>query len=595
MPLSGDFTPGPIYFLGTDGADTLIGTEAGDVLYGYGGNDSLAGGGGNDTIAGGSGTNRIDGGAGNDLIIIDRTATNGAMMTPADGVVGGDGYDTLQFLGNFAEFHVVNVVGYGLTITDLTGGARTIATGIEHLQFADLDIWLVDPNLSAPVVSGVVSAATVEGGLPASVNLLALASDPDPNSELGVIGLGPLPAGVSYDAMTTTATIDPAAFDYLGQGVTEVVTLAYQVTDGLRQTAAFAQFTVTGENDAASFAGLSAAITEDQSGAAGQVVVSDADRGEGALVTAGVFATAHGVLVLQDGVWSFRLDGDLLDVQALAAGSSLVDSVSVASVDGSVAEISVTVQGLGDSWQLGAGAVTGTGGADWLYGMDGADTLSGRSGGDLLDGRGGADRLLAGGGNDRVVWDAADVLADGEAGVDTLVLRGGAQVNLGAADQVAGDAGLTRGFEAVDATFSLQAVQLTGSDAANRLTGGYGDDRLAGGRGADVLTGGLGADVFVFAQRDSLRSAADLITDFTSGQDRIDLSAIDADTGLAGDQAFAFVGSAGFSGAAGELRLAMVGGALQLQGDMTGDGAADFALRLDMIGGGAPALGDLIL
>ena len=176
----GDFPVGPIYILGTNLADTLTGTTAGDVLMGFGGNDMLSGGDGADTIDGGSGTNRVDGGAGNDLIVIDRTATNGLMMTPATGIVGGDGYDTVSFAGTMAEFHVVNTVGFGLTITDLVGAARTIAVGVEHLKFTDGDIWLVDPNLSAPVVSGVVTASAVEGGLPVSVDLLALASDPDP-------------------------------------------------------------------------------------------------------------------------------------------------------------------------------------------------------------------------------------------------------------------------------------------------------------------------------------------------------------------------------------------------------------------------------
>lgn len=58
-----------------------------------------------------------------------------------------------------------------------------------------------------------------------------------------------------------------------------------------------------------------------------------------------------------------------------------------------------------------------------------------------------------------------------------------------------------------------------GRAGAEMLHGGAGDDRLFDGAGADVLTGGLGADVFVFA-RDG---AVDRISDFSDGQDRIDL------------------------------------------------------------------------
>lgn len=60
---------------------------------------------------------------------------------------------------------------------------------------------------------------------------------------------------------------------------------------------------------------------------------------------------------------------------------------------------------------------------------------------------------------------------------------------------------------------------LLGSAAADTLNGAAGDDRIYDGAGSDVLTGGAGADVFVF-NRDG---ALDRITDFTDGQDLIDL------------------------------------------------------------------------
>lgn len=60
---------------------------------------------------------------------------------------------------------------------------------------------------------------------------------------------------------------------------------------------------------------------------------------------------------------------------------------------------------------------------------------------------------------------------------------------------------------------------LWGSAGADTLNGAAGDDHLHDGAGSDVLTGGLGADVFVFG-RDG---AVDRITDFSDGQDLIDL------------------------------------------------------------------------
>ncbi len=64
------------------------------------------------------------------------------------------------------------------------------------------------------------------------------------------------------------------------------------------------------------------------------------------------------------------------------------------------------------------------------------------------------------------------------------------------------------------------------------------------------MTGGSGPDHFVFASlTDSTNAAPDTITDFlTSDNDRIDLSAIDANTILAGNQAFHLGGGGGHAG-----------------------------------------------
>ena len=69
----------------------------------------------------------------------------------------------------------------------------------------------------------------------------------------------------------------------------------------------------------------------------------------------------------------------------------------------------------------------------------------------------------------------------------------------------------------------------------------------------------------------------DQIVDFASGVDDIDFSAIDANTGLGGDQAFTFIGSDAFSGA-GQLRYDAATG--QLQGNVNSSNAADFTISL---------------
>ena len=71
---------------------------------------------------------------------------------------------------------------------------------------------------------------------------------------------------------------------------------------------------------------------------------------------------------------------------------------------------------------------------------------------------------------------------------------------------------------------------------------------LIGGAGADTLSGEAGNDIFLFAAlADTTVGLPDLILDFAPG-DRIDLHLIDANTALAGDQAFHLGATPGHTG-----------------------------------------------
>jgi hypothetical protein len=88
-------------------------------------------------------------------------------------------------------------------------------------------------------------------------------------------------------------------------------------------------------------------------------------------------------------------------------------------------------------------------------------------------------------------------------------------------------------------------------------------------------------------------AAADSITDFTSGSDIINVSGWDADINTAGNQAFSFVGTSAFSSTAGELRYHFDGTDTWVQGDIDGDAAADFEIRLS--GNVTPLATDFVL
>ena len=89
---------------------------------------------------------------------------------------------------------------------------------------------------------------------------------------------------------------------------------------------------------------------------------------------------------------------------------------------------------------------------------------------------------------------------------------------------------------------------LNGGTSSDIVNGGAGNDRLTGGADLDLLTGGAGNDTFIYTMTGDSGTnllTRDIISDFTKGQDRIDLSGIDANISLAGDQGFTFLATQG--------------------------------------------------
>jgi Ca2+-binding RTX toxin-like protein len=249
----------------------------------------------------------------------------------------------------------------------------------------------------------------------------------------------------------------------------------------------------------------------------------------------------------------------------------------------------------------------GTGGAgdDELNGSYTADRILGRGGNDTINGGSANDTLVAGMGDDMVIGGTGNDNLRGDGGHDNLTGGTGNDTILGGGgvDTLNGDAGndSLNGLVGNDELFGGDGNDsMNGGEDRDRLNGGAGNDTLVGGAdhdvmvggtGQDVLIGGAGSDYFLFFDaNESLLTAVDVIRDFSSAEnDTIDLSFIDGNTVLAGFQSLFFIGSAQFSGVAGELRYA--NGALRA--DLDGDMDADFGINLS----GRPALDvtDLIL
>jgi len=166
--------------------------------------------------------------------------------------------------------------------------------------------------------------------------------------------------------------------------------------------------------------------------------------------------------------------------------------------------------------------------ADVFRGDDNANRVWGNAGDDQLSGLGGDDLLMGGRGNDQLYGGAGNDVVRGDGSPPGIPSFGS-----GGDDYLQGNAGNDL---------------LDGGRGNDRMVGGSGNDTLWGGLGGDYLVGEAGADVFqYFAVEESQYivvdgiNQADQIVDFTQGEDKIDLSAIDANSLLAGDQAFTFV------------------------------------------------------
>lgn len=145
-----------------------------------------------------------------------------------------------------------------------------------------------------------------------------------------------------------------------------------------------------------------------------------------------------------------------------------------------------------------------------------------------MEGGAGADSLNGGSGTDTASY------ADSSAGVT---------VNLTTGVHSGGDAEGDTLVSIEALTGSDYADNLTGNSSSNTINAGSGDDTLKGDTNGDTLTGGSGNDVFVYgAVNESTPSQSDHITDFTRGQDKIDVSAISTIFGFS-DLSVALVGS----------------------------------------------------
>jgi Ca2+-binding RTX toxin-like protein len=327
-------------------------------------------------------------------------------------------------------------------------------------------------------------------------------------------------------------------------------------------------------------------------------------------------------IVLQGNVAVVLTDSNLASIESISiqsgANSRFGDTANnlydydVTTADGNVAagqQLIVNAQSLragedftfdGSAESDGRFLVYGGHGVDHLTGGDGADVFffegTRWGAGDRVDGGAGRDALTISGGsgltriefgansftdiesislNNRYATDPSQkpsyelILHNGNVAPGGTLIVNGSSIPLGQVVKIDGR-GVHDG-----------SLVLFGGGGHDTLTGGAKADLIVGGGGADALTGGAGADTFRYdSASDSRSSLEDLIGDFQSGSDRFDLTRVDANSNAAGDQVFTWIGSAAFTGVAGQLRTYESGGYRWIAGDTDGDGDGDLVIAL---------------
>lgn len=565
------------FFRGRGGNDVADGGAGSDTLVGDAGDDQLTGGAGNDLLSGGVGVDRMFGGAGNDEFHI----AGPTDVAAGDLYDGGDGHDTLSLFTGFpgvydlstSELRGIEELTFGYqsavaltaaqinaltTVTGelhLVGGGTVDATGkrfIGEIRLDDTGAALVMGDslnrgyggAGADTITGGRAANTIEGA--GGDDILA-----------GGAGNDTLSGGDGHDTLGGDAGDDQLdggnGDDQLSGG------------DG--------GDVLTGEAGDDSLSGGGGADT--LNGGSGDDLL---DGGTGADILAG--AAGNDVYLIDsagDSILEYRGLGR--DEVRASIDYTLPDDIEILVLTGAAR------QGTGNAAD---NELTGGAGDDRLSGLGGADLLDGGAGADVMAGGSGDDRYrvdnagdsvveAAGAGTDTVEASVNHTLA---ANVENLVLIGAARAGNG--NELAN---VVTGGTRNDVLAGLGGNdRLTGGAGADRLDGGDGDDRLTGGTGADTMTGGAGRDVFVFAPGDvsATLAGADRITDFDARTgDRLDLRALDAVAGTPAADRFAFIGTAAFSGEAGELRYELVGTSTIVSADTDGDGAGDLFWRLD--------------
>lgn len=561
-------------FNGTNGDDYIDASSSSDTISGLGGNDILYGDYGIDTIDGGSGIDVIIGSFGDDIL------------------TGGTSND--RFTYDERE--------YGTdTITDFTTGDRIDLSTLGISEFAS-----IAPFLSQ--VGGDVYLDTFYGGEQERIILQ------------GVTLASITANSFFFDAGTTGRYVDGTSSNDMIFGGRGVDYLLGDYGDDHIIAAGGADTLIGSEGDDI----LTGGASSDRFTIVGRRFDIDritdfagGDRIDVRALGVGDLASLTPFMIQVGANVEIRL-GFAGDTETIIIENRTVASLTATQFVFDLDTGTKTMFGTSS-----ADVLFGGRGADYIYGNFGNDIIVAGSGNDRIEGSYGDDTLTGGGNSDIFIFSERDfgddIITDFGPGdkIDLTAFNVSSYADLApflvvnnndiiitlgwGSDaetiRIVGGAiplspgGLGRAQNAnsyVFDTSTLPAI-VEGSSSADVLFGGLGADRITGYGGRDMMTGGAGADRFLFDDgyfgSSNNATAADVIMDFDSAQgDVIDLSAVDANYNLSTDQAFSFIGTAAFSGVAGQLRYQVVGSDIIVTADQDGNLTADLIFTLRGVG-----------
>ena len=256
---------------------------------------------------------------------------------------------------------------------------------------------------------------------------------------------------------------------------------------------------------------------------------------------------------------------------------------------------------------VGKNTISTASGNDTIHSKGGDDVISTGAGNDTVYLKNGSYTVDLGAGNDTIYLSTTTSIVEGGNGTDTAVIRafdGFVDVNVDlkfstyfVPSKLTAQDGMDvnlKSFEKITIDGNVSAT-LRGSIGADTLVGDDGADTLEGRGGADILTGGNRQDTFVFTSGDTgiTEATADTITDFVSGNDLLDLTAIT--NGNIGTYVEASGTNNNFGTFSGNATTSFTGSAVDIYVEYNLNGSGNTYILVDEDSNGSVSAGDTLL